>query len=69
VEILADFLRGYDAYGGGQQRVHAALNFLGVERGVGFEMRDLTERVNSGIGAAGAVDGDWLLRDLADGDV
>ena len=30
-------------------------------------MRDLAERVDAGVGAAGAVDGDRFLGDLADG--
>ena len=66
MKILADFLRGDDAHGRGEQRVHATLNFVRIERGVRFEMRDLAERVNAGIGAAGAVDGDRFLGDLAE---
>ena len=41
--------------------------FRGGEIGMGFEMRDLAEGVDSGVGAAGAVDGDALLGDFLEG--
>ena len=67
MKILADFLRVDDADGWWEQRVQAALDFLRVEHGVRFEVRDLAKRVNAGVGAAGAMDGDGFLGDLADG--
>jgi hypothetical protein len=67
VEGLADFFGGDDADGMRQHGIHAALKFGGGEIGMGFEMRDLAEGVDSGVGAAGAVDGDALLSDFLEG--
>src|ERR1700723_4209377 len=64
MKSLADFFAGDDADGMRKLGVHAALNFRGVQIRMGFEMRDLPERMNSGIGAAGPVNRDSLLGDL-----
>src|ERR1700741_3340406 len=67
VEIGADFFCGYDANGGRKQGVEGALKFGGGEGGLRLEMRHLTERVDARVGAACALDEDFLLGDLARG--
>ena len=67
VEIGADFFRGDDADCGRKEGVQGALEFGGRESGLRFEMGDLSEGVDAGIGAACAVDEDFFLGDLAGG--
>ena len=67
VEIRADFLCGGDADCGREQGIQGALEFGGGEGGLRFEMGDLAEGVDAGIGAACAVDEDFFLSDLAGG--
>jgi len=66
VEVGAE-LEGFDdADGGGKQRIAGALELGGGEGGVRFEMSDLAEGVDAGVGASGGVDGEVLGGEFAE---
>ena len=67
VEIGADFFGSDDADCGRKKCIEGALEFGGGEGGLRFEMGDLREGMDAGIGAACAVDEDFFLGDLAGG--
>ena len=67
MEIGADFFRGYDADRWRKQGVQGAMEFGSGEGGLRFEIRDLGESVDAGVGAACAMDEDFFLGDLAGG--
>jgi peptide/nickel transport system substrate-binding protein len=65
VKIGANFLGGNNTDRGRQQRVERALKFARFQPGMRLEMRDLAQRMHAGVGAARAVNDDFLLRDFA----
>ena len=66
MKIGAEFEGFDDANRGRQERIAGALEFGSGQGGVSFEMSDLAESVDAGIGASGGVDGERFAGELAE---
>ena len=69
MKIVTDFFADDDADRGRKKGVEGTLEFFGREKRSCFEMANLTEGVDAGVGAARAVHDDSFLGDFARGGV